>query len=178
LSFCVFFFLTLIHFRFWFRFWFWFVLWVKSVYFSLWSHQRFQVNSVGSKLGQWLKPCLVCHCFDKRNFSLRSCLANIHLALFWQFHSKGKWKLAKQGLKKTTFFLQFFFFCKWSKILKIILVFFLKSKIFWHVLKMLHGFYNKSVKFQRILVYISKILKNYFWQENILFTFNIRIKNL
>ena len=55
---------------------------------------------------------------------------------------------------------------------------FLKSKIFWHVLKMLHGFYNKSVKFQRILVYISKILKNYFWQENILFTINIRIKNL
>jgi hypothetical protein len=114
-------------------------------------------------LGQWLKPCLVCHCFDKRNFGLRSCLANIHLALFWQFHSKGKWKLAKQGLKKTTFFLQiFFFFLQMVKNPKNYLSIFLKSKIFWHVLKMLHGFYNKSVKFQRILVYISKILKNNF----------------
>jgi hypothetical protein len=130
-------------------------------------------------LGQWLKPCLVCHCFDKRNFGLRSCLANIHLALFWQFHSKGKGKLPKHGLKKTTIFLQiFFFFLQMVKNPKNYLSIFLKSKIFWHVLKMLHGFYNKSVKFQRILVYISKILKNYFWQENILFTFNIRIKNL
>jgi hypothetical protein len=29
-----------------------------------------------------------------------------------------------------------------------------------------------------ILAYISKILKNYFWKDNILFNFNIRIKNL
>jgi hypothetical protein len=42
---------------------------------------------------------------------------------------------------------------------------------------MLHGFYNKFIKFQRILAYISKILKNYLWQENILFTFIIRIKS-
>jgi hypothetical protein len=45
-------------------------------------------------------------------------------------------------------------------------------------LKMLYGFYNKFVKFQRILTYISKILKIYFWQENVLFNFNIRKKNL
>ena len=38
--------------------------------------------------------------------------------------------------------------------------FFLKSKIFWHVLKkMLYGFYNKFIKFQSILTYILKILK-------------------
>ena len=43
-------------------------------------------------------------------------------------------------------------------------------------LKMLYGFYNKFVKFQRILTYISKILKIYFWQENVLFNFNIRKK--
>jgi len=54
----------------------------------------------------------------------------------------------------------------------------LKSKIFWYVLKkILHRFHNKFVKFQRILAYISKILKIYFWQENILFTFKIRITN-
>ena len=41
---------------------------------------------------------------------------------------------------------------------------------------MLYGFYNKFVKFQMILAYISKILKNYFWKDNILFNFNIRIK--
>jgi hypothetical protein len=54
-----------------------------------------------------------------------------------------------------------------------------KSKIVWHVLKnILHGFYNKFVKFQKILTYISKILKISFWQNNIFFTLNIRIKNL
>jgi hypothetical protein len=38
--------------------------------------------------------------------------------------------------------------------------FFFKSKILWHVLKkILHGFYNKFVKFQRILAYISKLAK-------------------
>jgi hypothetical protein len=35
----------------------------------------------------------------------------------------------------------------------------LKSRIFWHVLKILFGFYKKFLKFQMILVYISKILK-------------------
>jgi hypothetical protein len=54
----------------------------------------------------------------------------------------------------------------------------LKSKIFWYVLKkILHIFHKKFVKFQRILAYISKILKIYFWQENILSTFKIRITN-
>ena len=43
---------------------------------------------------------------------------------------------------------------------------------------MLHEFYNKFVKFKRILTYTLKILKTYFWQENILLIFNIRIKNL
>jgi len=45
-----------------------------------------------------------------------------------------------------------------------IYIFFKKiSKIPWHVLKkILHGFYNKFVKFQEILTYILKILKNYF----------------
>ena len=44
-----------------------------------------------------------------------------------------------------------------------------KYKIFWHVLKnILYGFYNKFVRFQRIWVYISNILKIYFWQENII----------
>jgi hypothetical protein len=42
--------------------------------------------------------------------------------------------------------------------------------------KVLLGFYNQFVKLQRILAYFSNILKTYFWQENILFTFNIRIK--
>jgi hypothetical protein len=42
--------------------------------------------------------------------------------------------------------------------------------------KVLHGFYNQFVKFQRILAYILKIFKTYFWQRNILFTFNIKIK--
>jgi hypothetical protein len=41
---------------------------------------------------------------------------------------------------------------------------------------MSHEFYNKFVKFQRILVYILIILQTYFWQRNILFSFNIRIK--
>ena len=42
--------------------------------------------------------------------------------------------------------------------------------------KVLLGFYNEFVKLQRTLAYFSNILKTYFWQENILFTFNIRIK--
>jgi hypothetical protein len=35
----------------------------------------------------------------------------------------------------------------------------------------LHGFYNKFVKFQRILVYILKIQKIYFWQEKYIIHF-------
>jgi hypothetical protein len=35
----------------------------------------------GSKLGQMVWSCLVCHCFDKRNFGLQACLANTLLAL-------------------------------------------------------------------------------------------------
>jgi len=31
--------------------------------------------------------------------------------------------------------------------------------------KVLHGFYNQFVKFQRILTYISKIFKTYFDKE-------------
>jgi hypothetical protein len=34
---------------------------------------------------KYLRFYLVCHCFDKMNFSWRACLANTSLDLFWQF---------------------------------------------------------------------------------------------
>jgi len=102
----------------------------------------------------------------------------VFAVLFQEIMSFCQTKLKK--IKKNKKY--FFFFAFSQKFYNYLSISFFKkkniSKISWHVLKkILHGFYNKFVKFQGILTYILKILKNYFWQENIIH-FNIRIKNL
>jgi hypothetical protein len=58
---------------------------------------------------------------------------------------------------KNTFFLLYD-----RKSLKLFEYFFLNKKYFGIKKKILHGFYNKFVKFHRIVTYISKVLNIYF----------------
>jgi len=85
--------------------------------------------------------------------------------------------LPNKAYKNIKYIFFFFFPCTWPKILKIILALFQKNKIFLHVVKNTKKYCNNFVEFQRILDYISKNIKNFFIKK-LLFTFNIKIKNL
>jgi hypothetical protein len=58
---------------------------------------------------------------------------------------------------------KYFFSCIWLKILKLFKLLFFKNLKYFDMFFFLiiYGFYNKFVKFERILVYILKIPKNF-----------------
>jgi hypothetical protein len=80
--FCVFLSFDLFRFKylFWFNFGF-LVFGSVNGWTSIFGSTRTSQNYV-----KYLRLYLVCHCFDKMNFSWRACLANTSLDLFWQFY--------------------------------------------------------------------------------------------
>jgi DNA integrity scanning protein DisA with diadenylate cyclase activity len=97
---------------------------------------------------------LIFHVFVKGFFWFKSVLEKHPLGLFWIFLFQEIMSFCQT--KPTKIIKNISFSCIWTKILKLFEHLFKeKFKILWHVLrKILYEFYNKFVKFQKILVYV------------------------
>jgi len=95
---------------FWCKSLFWFSFELNLVfYFGSWLNQCFRVDLVELKPGQIFKALFGLPLFDERNFSLRACLTNTSLDLFWQFCFEQKYNFPKYNPK----IIIFFSYCIW-----------------------------------------------------------------